>query len=112
MLGERTNPIPRSGRGPANNQEVRTGIDGGGAGSGSGSIATHGIRVLTHGPRGGDGGNGMLEDHLLLVSVAQDNRELVKALYPSQKLDPIDQVDGDLSLFLAGIVKESVLNIE
>jgi len=53
----------------------------------------------------------VLEDHLLLVSAIENDREFVKALNTAENLLPVDQHDGYRDVPYPCYVQKSVLNV-
>ena len=58
-----------------------------------------------------DGGNRVLEDQLVLRARLEEQRKLVEALNPSQKLGAVDQVYGHRGFLAAREIQKAILNI-
>src|SRR5579863_953736 len=67
--------------------------------------------TVEHAPIADHGGNGVLEDQLLLAVVFKKHGILVEGPNFSGELDAADQVNGDGGLVLANRIQEGVLNI-
>src|SRR6185503_3108298 len=67
--------------------------------------------VVPHRARGSDGGDRVLEDHVVGAVVLDDHREAIEVLDAALEVRPVHQPDVDGQLLAPRVVEEHILDV-